>query len=197
MTLQDFWALLRLSLSNSREAARTVMAMDLPRAVVWQVLAVVLLLAMLLTQIVERVFPMPDPIFGTLLANPFLYAGLVGALTLVTVTAMHRVGRFFGGTGDFDGALKLLTWLQIVLFTAQLVEVAGLLVFPPLAALMGPIALGLSLWLMTSFVAELHGFRSLLPVFFMILGTIMMIAFALVFLLNLLGVNLPDPATGA
>jgi hypothetical protein len=96
-----------------------------------------------------------------------------------------------GGSGTLEGAVRLIALLQFIMLLLQAVQVVFLLVLPPIADLIGLLSVGLMLWLLTNFIAVLHGFRSLLGVFLMILATTFVLSFVLVFLLSLLGVSLP------
>jgi hypothetical protein len=50
------------------------------------------------------------------------------------------------------------------------------------------------MWLLTNFVAVIHGFRSLGQVFVMILVSLFVLAFVLSILLTLVGVTVPGQA---
>jgi len=84
---------------------------------------------------------------------------------LVTALAVHFIGGRFGGRGRFNDALLLVVWLQIVLVAVQLLQLAVLVVIPPMASVITLAAIALFLWMLTGFVAELHGFTSLARVF--------------------------------
>jgi hypothetical protein len=73
---------------------------------------------------------------------------------------IHRVGRAFGGTGSFPDALLIVVWLQCLTLVLQVVQLVVNLISPALAGIIGLGGFVLFLWLMTSFIAELHGFRS-------------------------------------
>ncbi len=191
--VKSFAQIVRDTILDPRAAAGRALGLDLPRAVLWQVLVLVVILGMLQTFAYDALLPSPAenalmPFFGN---QPLLTAGIAFAATLAMVVAMHRVGRAFGGTGDFDGALRLTVWLQTVMLFLNVVQMVLLVVLPPLAALMGIVNLGLMLWLMTNFVAVLHGFRALFPVFVMIIVTGFAMGFALFFLLMMTGVIVP------
>ena len=58
-----------------------------------------------------------------------------------------------------------MIWLQFIMALLQAVQLVAVLILPLLAALLGLVGLGLFFWLLTGFVAELHGFRSPMQVF--------------------------------
>jgi hypothetical protein len=90
-----------------------------------------------------------------------------------------------GGTGTFPDALILMVWLQFILLCVQLVQVLAGVMLPVLADLIGLAGLGLLLWLLTNFVAELHGFRSLIAVFAGLVAGAFAFTFVAAFLLTL------------
>jgi hypothetical protein len=101
----------------------------------------------------------------SLIASPLRTALLQAAIWAVIASLIAAGGRIRGGTGTFADALILVAWLQFILLCLQLVQVVAGIVLPILADLIGLAGLGLLVWLLTNFVAELHGFRSLVAVF--------------------------------
>ena len=73
---------------------------------------------------------------------------------------IHRVGKAFGGRGSFPDALLIVVWLQLLTLALQLLQLVASLVAPPLVGVIGLGGFVLFLWLMTAFIAELHGFAS-------------------------------------
>jgi hypothetical protein len=96
-----------------------------------------------------------------------------------------------GGGGGFADALLLAAFLQAIMLVVQLLQIAALLLFAPLAGIFSIIGVVVFLWVLTGFVAELHGFRSLLGVFGMIVATTFGLAFLIAMLLAMLGVGPP------
>jgi hypothetical protein len=76
----------------------------------------------------------------------------------------------------------------------QVVQTALMLILPPLASIVGIVGLVLFMWLLTNFIAVIHGFRSLGQVFVMILLSMFVLAFILSILLTLFGVTVPGQA---
>lgn len=191
-TLKSLLIMGRDTLADPKEGARRVLSLPLPRRALWQALALVVIVSLLLTHVSDRLMPSSlDPMAPIFRSAPFLTVVIFGALTLVTVLALYHVGRMMGGTGSFEGALRLTLWLQLIMLAVQVVQVFFLLVYPPVAALLGPAAFVLSMWLLTNFAAVLHGFRSLLPVFLMIVATAFFLGIVLFFVLTLFGISLP------
>ncbi|HDR27771.1 YIP1 family protein [Rhodovulum sp.] len=183
-------ALARDTVTDPREGARRMLALDLPEGVLWQALMAVVAVSVLLTRIGDYLVPTPMnpllPIFGE---NPLLIAVVQGGLLVVTVYAVYGIGRFFGGIGSFAGALALTVWLQVIMVLLQVVQTASLLILPPLAGLVGMFGIGLFFYLLSNFVAVLHGFSSVLKTFFMILASMFAIVIGMSILMSLLGIT--------
>ncbi|QLQ18983.1 MAG: YIP1 family protein [Exiguobacterium profundum] len=120
-----------------------------------------------------------------LLGNP-LGTVVMSALALsILVFGSFLIGRAFGGRGQLDQAALLIAWLQAIFLMLQLVQVVFMMILPVVAELIGTFGLALFLWLLTPFVAELHGFQSVWKVLFGIIGSVFAIAFALSILIVL------------
>jgi len=195
VSVRDILDLAGQTLREPREAARRVLAMDVASAAWWQALALIVILSLLLSELSAAL--LPGPMAMPLLNAPLLLALVMGGLTVLTVFAVHHVGRIMGGTGEFHGALALTTWLQAVMLLVQAGQFLVGLVLPPLAGLIGIAAVALSFWLLTNFVAVLHGFASLGKVFAMILVTGFAVATVVVVLLVLFGISLGPEAANA
>ena len=170
--LAKLLAAARFTVQNPRSGARMVMNFDLPIAARWAALALMAVASSLLTIASMALSPFAeDPAVQLVTGNPIVLAIFEMAVLALAVVLMHRVGRQAGGQGSFDEALILMVWLQTMLMILQLLQLAAQLILPPLADIIGLLGMGLFLWLLVNFVAELHGFRSLLLVFGGIIAT--------------------------
>lgn len=182
--------LLRQSLRDPRAAARRIMAIDMPSSVRWEALALVVILSALVGQI--SILMMTGELTAPgLLGTPLQSVAIQGAVLLVMVQAIYHVGRALGGTGGFGQTLTLVSWLQCVMIGVQVAQVVALTIIPPLAGLIGIAGMVLFLWLLTNFIAELHGFPSLGRVFAMILATAFALAFVVALVMGILGIQPP------
>lgn len=183
---------------NPREGAEEVLALGVPRQALWTLLFLVVVLSIMLGQISNLLMTqMSDTPLTGLLANPVATGLIQLALLVVAVYAIYAVGRAFGGTGSFNEALLLVSWLQFIMVCIQVVQTAFMVILPPFAALVGVAGLFLFLWLLTNFVAVIHGFHSLGQVFVMILVSTFVLAFFLSLILTITGVVLPEVPTNA
>ena len=102
----------------------------------------------------------------------------------VMAVLLFLLGRPFGGTGRFHEALAAVSWLQSILLVVQIVQIIAILVLPVFALLIAVGSLGLAIWLLTNFTAELHGFRSmfltLLAIVAAFMGMVVLLSVAMI-----------------
>lgn len=154
-------ALAVLTLQDPRRAAHVLLAEDVPMRARSAGLLLVAVVSALIASL--QVGPAPqemDPFSAFMLASPFRTAVMQWLFLSLTVVLVHRVGLAFGGRGSFPDALLVVVWLQLLMLALQVVQLVAGLVSPPLAGFIGLVGFGVFLWLMTTFIAELHGFGS-------------------------------------
>lgn len=182
MTVQGLAELMRETLRDPRGGARAVLRMGIPAEARWTGLALMAVGSALLTHFgIAMTMPMGDAGAGATLALPSPLATAATQLVVLVVTAVLAtwIGRWAGGTGQFADALLLVVWLQVILIVVQFVQMVLMLLVPPLGALVGYASVALFFWLLTAFVAELHGFRSLGLTFLGVILAILAVAFLL------------------
>lgn len=182
------------TIRDPKEGATEVLRIAPPRQILWIAFALMITFSLIMGEVVTLI---ATPSGGTpadvgpLTGQSALTLGLLQAVFLfLMVFAITHIGRGFGGTGHFDGALALITWLQFVFFLIQLVQLVLLLIAPALAAIVTILAIGLFFWVLVNFIAVLHGFQSVGMVFVMTIVSFVSIIFALSIVLTILGVTL-------
>ncbi len=180
LTLSGLWRHTRDTIRAPQEAAQAVLALNLPRSVLWLSLALVITLSTLLASAALLMVPMPEARAGVPMP---VVMGIVQAVFLVLVSlSIAVIGARFGGKGDFDGALALMVWLQAVFLVVQAFQIAAIAIgLSVLADIVSLASIPLFFWLMAQFVTVLHGFSSVWKTFWAII--MFLIAFA--FLLSL------------
>ena len=180
LTLSGLWRHTRDTIRAPQEAAQAVLALNLPRNVLWLGLALVITLSTLLASAVLLMVPMPEA--GAGVPMPVVM-GIVQAVFLVLVSlGIAVIGARFGGKGDFDGALALMVWLQAVFLVVQAFQIVAIAIgLSVLADIVSLASIPLFFWLMAQFVTVLHGFSSVWKTFWAII--MFLIAFG--FLLSL------------
>ena len=177
---------------DPRAAARAIIQSDIPMNARWLALALVVVLSVIFGQISVTLMLAPSGVMGAVMTGPSVSILLQAGVLLMMAIAAQQVGRMFGGEGTFPDAMLLIACLQGVMVMVQVVQIVALLLLPPLSGIVGLIGFGVFLWVLTGFMAELHGFRSLLNVFGMILVTAFSIAFLLAMLLAMAGIAPPQ-----
>lgn len=193
--MRGFLAVLRLTLISPREGLRAILARDLPPGTGLTGLALIAVLSSLALHAMGGLSSAPDgaaaspeeALFGALLGTPFTIALVQFALFITMALLVLLIGRWRGGTGTADQTFLAMAWLEAAMFSVQigllLVMAVLLLIAPPLfvlaGALSGPLLVGLFFWYLSSFIAELHGFRSVLRVLLAVIVTLILASFLL------------------
>jgi|APEBP8051073178_1049388.scaffolds.fasta_scaffold00020_202 hypothetical protein len=194
LSLSGLWSEMRLTFQDPRQGVRRVLALDLPMGARWVALLLVAIASSILLHLAILLFPLPDgDIVGEMAASPFTTTVLQAGVFTLVVAAVYWLGRMRGGRGSFADTLIVMVWLQTIMLAVQLAQLVVQILLPPASGLVSLAGLGVFLWLLTNFVAELHGFRSLPAVFGGIVVGGILLAFLLAVLLLLL-VGTPVPA---
>lgn len=189
MTVDDLKALARQTLRNPEAAAHWLIAQGWPMQVRWMALVLAVSLSGVLAFVSTLLFPVPEgeaamlPIAG----QPLVLAGMQLSAIVLGAGLMAGVGRLFGGHGRFEDALLLAVWIEAMLLVVQVVQIVVSLILPPLAGMLGIIAIALFLWLTVQFTKALHGFTSGPKVLFVMFATLMVMGFVLSFFMAALG----------
>ncbi len=178
----------RATIMDPRAGAAEVLRLAPPRAALWLGFALMVVASLIMGELVGLLVGMPEE--GPLTGQSAIALGLIqGAFLFVIVHAITQIGRLFGGTGEFDDALALITWLQFIFLLVQVVQLAAMVLVPPLAGLITIAALALFFWLLVNFIAVMHGFSSVGQVFLMTLVSFVALIFALSLVLAVLGIT--------
>lgn len=181
------------TLRDPREGARAIMALHIERRQRWEILLLIVVLSAVLAQLTFLIAGSGGAsIAGPFPASPFTLGIVQLFLLLAMVGGIHVIGRRAGGTGELDDAILLVAWLQFIMICLQVLQTAALFLLPPLSLLIGIAGLVLFFWLLTNFIAELHGFKSLTAILVGIMISMVAFAILLSILLGLSGVFLPE-----
>lgn len=181
------------SLFRPRDGLRRILALQFPVQVAWLGLCLMAIASAVLMHVSFAMIPAEDQdmvldAVAWLAASPFRSAMLQGTVMVLQVGLIFWLGRKFGGKGNLVDTLFTVAWFQFVMLVVQLVQLGVQVVLPPFAALVNLAGLGLFLWVLTNFVAELHGFRSLMLVFLgIIFGSVLLLFLLAIVLLMVVG----------
>jgi len=193
-TLGSLLRLARDTVTNPREGATTVLSFAPTKQALWLMFALVVVISLMMGEIMSLMLGMPTegPLTGPMQQSPLMLGLIQGALLFLSIHAIHRIGRAFGGTGSLEEAALLIIWLQFILLCVQVVQIVAMVVLPPVAGLITILAIALFFWLLTNFIAVLHGFQSLGMVFVMTLLAAFGLLVLLSIVLSMLGLAVPQ-----
>ena len=97
-----------------------------------------------------------------LVMGPLPVAIMIFVMTLVSALACSRIGRMFGGQGDFNALLIVMSWLQWMQFVFQMLSTLLSFVSIALSGLASLVIFVLTLWIFVAMVDRAHVFESAL-----------------------------------
>ena len=97
-----------------------------------------------------------------LVMGPLPVAIMIFVITLVSALASSRIGRMFGGQGDFNALLIVMSWLQWMQFVFQMLSTLLSFFSIALSGFASLVIFVLTLWIFVAMVDRAHGFESAL-----------------------------------
>ena len=128
-------------------------------------------------------------IFAQIWGNPLVVTIGQTINSVVMVFAIYWIGQALGGLGGFNDAIVAVTWLQFIMVLIQVAQTVLILISPAVSGMLGIFGIGVFFYLLTYFIAAIHGFTSLARVFMMIIATLFGLSFVLTILLAVVGIN--------
>lgn len=188
MTGADIGQLAQTTLSAPRQAARQIIAMELPRDVLWTALALVAAINTIVLQLLISISP-PEAQsqFPSYFNAPLAVYILLAGIMVLYVHSVYWAGTAMGGQGRLFDVLALIIWLQILRTCAQFVVVVLTVVAPSLAALLSLVVFALAFWILLNFVTEAMALPSLGHTFLALLMAVIGLVLGLGILLAVLG----------
>ncbi len=173
----------RYTMQQPKAGARAILKMGLPANVGWLALILMAVVSAGLSALTFAISatgddPVLDQALTLLFRNPIQLAIFQGLALLIGIMLIYGVGRLFGGNGKLDQTVLLIAWLEFIMLLLQVAQFVILPISTPMAAALGMLGFVLFLWLLTNFIAVLHGFESNLAVFMAIVGTTFAVSFA-------------------
>lgn len=183
------WSFVILTLRQPGAAARSILLRQWPAEAVWTGLLLAIVLNVLFFSSVSLFFPlegdlvtlnlMPDSTGISIFTAAIRSVGFAAVLTLG--------GRWLGGTASFMPMLSLLVWHQLVQIFALLAVILIMAFSPSLGALFALLVGVVLFFVLLNFVNEAHGFASLWRAFAVIVMATILMFFAMIFVVGLIG----------
>ncbi len=180
------------TITSPAEIAEAISAQRFDIRVLWEALALCVVLSVLMLAAFQAVAPMPEELAEQMIVvTPLSYTVLLAAFMVFLVTSISAIGRGFGGTGDLTTTLTMLVWLQIVSLVCRVVQLFTTMIMPPLGGLVYLASLGALLWCLLNFVNVLHRFDSLAKSAGVIISAFVVAVLGAAAILVLIGVSVP------
>lgn len=187
--MRFLWSFMILTLRQPGVAARSILLRQWPNEAIWTGLFLAVILNALFFGVLGLILPDSSELamFDMSLESPGLSL-MVSALRSVLFAAMLTLGgRWLGGTGHFMSILSLLVWDQLLQLALMSVAVVVMLISPQLGNMVFLVIGLVLLFVLLNFVNEAHGFASLWRAFAVVLMASMVMFFAMIFIVGLLG----------
>jgi hypothetical protein len=97
-----------------------------------------------------------------LVMGPLPVAIMIFVMTLVSALASSRIGHMFGGQGEFNALLIVMSWVQWMQFVFQMLSTLLSFISIALSGLISLVIFVLTLWIFVAMVDRAHGFESVL-----------------------------------
>ena len=187
--MRFLWSFMILTLRQPGVAARSILLRQWPNEAIWTGLFLAVILNALFFGVLGLILPDSSELamFDMSPESPGLSL-MVSALRSVLFAAMLTLGgRWLGGTGHFMSILSLLVWDQLLQLALMSVAVVVMLISPQLGNMVFLVIGLVLLFVLLNFVNEAHGFASLWRAFAVVLMASMVMFFAMIFIVGLLG----------
>lgn len=179
MTTGNYWLeLIKEGFTDPRRSAERIVALPLPGTSLFEAYLVVAIAAVLGVFVLlmggESGLELPSPI-------SFLFMQVLAMA--IFAGAIFVGGRIFGGTGSFEGSVRIMVWLQALMVLIQLVQMVALVLLTPLIGIFSMLTLVLLAWVCTGLIAGLHGFQNMVTVFVGIVAGLLAVGFVMALVL--------------
>lgn len=183
------WSFVMLTLRQPGAAARTILLRQWPAEAVWTGLLLAIVLNVLFFSFVSLFFPLGgDLVTLNLMPDSAGISIFTAALRSVGFAAVLTLGgRWLGGSASFMPMLSLLVWHQLVQIIALLAVILIMAFSPTLGALFALLVGVVLFFVLLNFVNEAHGFASLWRALAVVIMATILMFFAMIFVVGLIG----------
>lgn len=192
--LPDPRALTVLSVRDPAAAARTLMALDVPRGALWSALILMAAIQALIYGISDFLLPTPEP-YAQVYGPPLQFFGILIVGLVLLTHSIRFFGRIFGGTGRIEDVLLVMNWLMVLRSVVQVAALVLVMAVPGLAMVLLMAASLIGFYIMLHFINQAHHLGSLWRAFFVLITASFVAGIVLSFLLMLAGMH-PAGYTG-
>lgn len=173
-------ALILESLLAPRQAARKILSLGGGYRLALPAFGFVVAASVIASSLLSRVTPSSgNAEMDYLISQPLLLAAMQGLGTGLFSAVVVGLGRLMGGRGRLDQVILMLAWLDFLFLVLQFGMLVVLFAVPALASPVVLFAGAVALWVMASFIAEVHGFKSTGSTLAVLIGGLFFVGIAL------------------
>lgn len=146
-----------LGIVDPRASAHDLFAQKLSRDAMWTLLVLLSISTVLFRYLAESLGGLPSD--ATILGfTPLVLALILTCWQIIVVFCIFFTGRSLGGTGTFGNTLRLMVWLQVILFALEIVQIGSYYLSNGLGQIVAFLAVVLIVRCLVIFIDVLHGF---------------------------------------
>jgi hypothetical protein len=178
-----------LTLRQPGVAARSILLRQFPNEVIWTGLFLAVILNALFFGVLDLIIPDSKQLamFDMSSESRGLSMMVSAVRSVLFASLLTLGGRWLGGTGHFMPILSLLVWDQLVQLACMGIGITVLLISPQLGSIVFLVIGLVLLFVLLNFVNEAHGFASLWRAFAVVLMASIIMVFAMILIVRLLG----------
>jgi len=184
----DLKSLLQDSFQNPKEAAATLLRLNLPTQTALGVLCGAIAASVVMIFMINGFEAVPL-LPGLPALGPLSLAAVACVFNVLMVVGIQVAGRIFDGEGSFAQSAIITAWLQILQLLLQVVQLGLSVISVMLEVYFGLISMVFILWVLSNFIATLHDLSSAWKGFLVFVIAVLGISFALFFVLNVTGLG--------
>lgn len=156
--------LLKTSFSKPKEAAAFILSLGFSYDVIWSVFIASICLTTAMQFFADGLIQVDGPSLNDV-SSPWIFALMVGGMTLLVCATITWTGHRFDGAANFKTIFTLVAWLQVIQLILQAINLVLLFLVTALAGFAQIAIIFWSLWIFVAFVDTAQGFNNMLKSF--------------------------------
>ncbi len=184
-----FGDLLKTSFSKPKEAAAVILSRGFSYDVIWSVFIASICLTTAMQFFADGLMQVDGPSLNDV-SSPWIFALMVGGMTLLVCATITWTGHRFDGEAKFKAIFTLVAWLQVIQLILQAIIYVLLFLVTALAGFAQIAIIFWSLWIFVAFVDTAQGFDNMVKSFVVSVLGIALGGIILFFVISFMGVRL-------
>lgn len=167
------------------QMAQRIMQRRYTRGTLWMGLALVSILSVILLKLLFYISPVAMPLGFT----PNFYGLVMACVLVIFAFGIYLTGQVLGGKATFPHSFAVVIWLEAVALVLRAVQALVYLFSPVLSSYVSIIGMVALVWVLVSFVNEVHQFKSLPRALATIVLAFLGIGFGFGIFMTLIGIS--------